>query len=30
MYGKRFPLKLNEVIYESYAKPAIPHGSEAW
>ena len=29
LYG-RFPLKPKEAVYESYARPAIQHGSEAW
>ena len=30
MYGRRFPLKLKGVVYRSYVRPAILHGSEAW
>ena len=29
LYG-RLPLKLNEAVYESYIKPAVLYGSEAW
>ena len=30
LYGKRFPLRLKAAVYESYIRPAILHGSEAW
>ena len=28
--GRRFPLKLNRAVYESYVWPAMLYGSEAW
>ena len=30
LYGRRFPLRLKEAVYESYVLPAILYGSEAW
>ena len=30
LYGRRFPLWLKGAVYESYVRPAIPYGSEAW
>ena len=30
LYGKRFPLKQKGDVYESYVRPAILHGSDAW
>ena len=30
LYGKRFPLKLDEAVYKSNVRPAILYGSEAW
>ena len=30
LYGWRFPLKLEWVIYVSYVRPAILYGSETW
>ena len=30
LYGRRFNLKLKGVVYRSYIRPAIVHGSEAW
>ena len=30
LHGGRFPLKLKGAIYESYIRPAIRYGSEAW
>ena len=29
LYGRIFPLKLKEAVYE-YVRPAILYGSEAW
>ena len=30
LYGRRCPLRLKMAVYESYVRPAILHGSEAW
>ena len=30
LYGRRFPLMLKVAVYDSYVRPAILHGSEAW
>ena len=30
LYGWRFPLWLKKAVYESYVRPAILYGSEAW
>ena len=30
LYVRRFPLKLKGVVYKSYVRPAILHGSEEW
>ena len=30
LYGWRFPIKLKGAVYESYTRPAILYGSEAW
>ena len=30
LYGRRFPLRLKWAVYESYVRPAILYGSEAW
>ena len=30
LYGRRFPLMLKGAVYESYVRPAILYGSEAW
>ena len=30
LYGRRFPLKLKGAVYNSYIRPAILYGSEAW
>ena len=30
LYGRRFPLRLKEAVYENYVRPAILYGSEAW
>ena len=30
LYGRKFPLSLKEGCYESYARPVILYGSEAW
>ena len=30
LYGRRFPLRLHEAVYESCIWPAILYGSEAW
>ena len=30
LYGRRFHLKVKRAVYDSYARPAILHGSEAW
>ena len=28
--GRRFPLRLKWAVYESYVRPAMLYGSEAW
>ena len=30
LYDMKFPLRLKEAVYESYIRPAILYGSEAW
>ena len=30
LYGRRIPLKLKGAVYESYLRPAMLYGSEAW
>ena len=30
MYGRRFPLRLKMAVCQSYVRPAILYGSEAW
>ena len=30
LYGRRCPLRLKRAVYESYVRPAILYGSEAW
>ena len=30
LYGRRFPLRLKGAVHNSYVRPAIPYGSEAW
>ena len=30
LYGRKFPLRLKGAVYESYIRPAILYGSEAW
>ena len=30
LYGRRFPLELKWAVYESYIRPAILYGREAW
>ena len=30
LYGRRYPVKLKAAVYESYVRPAILHGSDAW
>ena len=30
VYGRRFPLRPKGAVYESYVRPAILYGSEAW
>ena len=30
LYGRRFPLWLKLAVYESYVRPAMLYGSEAW
>ena len=30
LYGRRFPLRLNGTVYESYVRAAILYGSKAW
>ena len=30
LHGRRFSLRLKRVVYESYARPAILYGCEAW
>ena len=30
LYGRRFPLSLKGAVYESYARPRILYGSNAW
>ena len=30
LYGRMYPLKLKGVVYQSYVRPIILHGSEAW
>ena len=30
LYGKRFSLRVKKVFYESYVRPAILYGTEAW
>ena len=30
LYGRRFPLRLKGAVYESYVRPAMLYGSEAW
>ena len=30
LYGRRFPLRVKGSVYESYVRPAILYGSEAW
>ena len=30
LHSRKFPLNLKEVVYKSYVRPAILHGSEAW
>ena len=29
-YGRGFPLRLKGAVYESYVRPAMLYGSEAW
>ena len=30
LYGRRFPLRLNGAVSDSYIRPAMLYGSEAW
>ena len=30
LYDRRFPLRMKGAVYESYLRPAILYGSEAW
>ena len=30
LYGRRFPLRLRGAVYESYVRPTMLYGSEAW
>ena len=30
LYGRRIPLRLKGAVYESYVRPAMLYGSEAW
>ena len=30
LYRRRFPLRLKGAVYESYVRPVILYGSEAW
>ena len=30
LYGRRFPLRQKGAVYESYVRPAILYGGEAW
>ena len=30
LYGRKFPLKLKGAVCESYVRPAMLYGSEAW
>ena len=30
LYGRRFPLRMSGSVFESFVRPAILYGSEAW
>ena len=30
LYGRRFPLRLKGAVYNSYVRPVILYGSQAW
>ena len=30
LFGRRFPLRLKEAVYESYVSPTVLYGSEGW
>ena len=30
LHGRRYPLKLKGTVYNSYVRPSILYGSEAW